>query len=106
MAVSLSLFVSRMTEMGARTAATLGALPHALAAAAKAVTRFATEVRPAAAATAAAAAAHRLAQDLNVRPDLHNLSRIQDVGSRALAIVLKCSPRLPSSIASRFSGKE
>ena len=68
MAVSLSLFVSRMTEMGARTAATLAALPPVLAAAAQAVTRFASEFRPAAAATSAALAAHRLARDLNVRP--------------------------------------
>ena len=65
-AVSLSLFVSRMAEMGTRVNTTLAALPAALSAGAHAASSFSSVFRPAAAATAAASASHGLAQDLNV----------------------------------------
>ena len=66
-AVSLSLFVSRMAELDAQISTVIASLPSTLSSAAQSTRAFAAVFHPAATATAAASAAHRLAEDLKVR---------------------------------------
>ena len=66
-AVSLALFSSRMAEMGPAIGAVLDSLPDALTSSASAITIFSAAVEAAAAASVNASAAHRVAQDANVR---------------------------------------
>ena len=77
-AVSLSLFVSRMAEMMSRVSTNLAGLPAALTEGAHAASKFSVVCRSAAAATLAGKAAHLLAQDLNVSSSPSN-NRILEV---------------------------
>ena len=66
-AVSLALFSSRMAEMGPAISTALDSLPDALASSAVAITAFSAAFEAAAAASVEAGAAHRVAQEANVR---------------------------------------